>query len=90
VVGSTCLGLSVIHSDCGLTRLIGCQNSADLPMSALKVEAAEAASMGLARVLPAQDFLEWVVTETQELISQSSPRSLPVIKAQLRASFEQA
>jgi enoyl-CoA hydratase/carnithine racemase len=72
-----------------LTRLIGFQNSTDLLMSARKVEAAEAACMGLARLLPAQDFLERVVTETQELISQSSPRSLAVIKTQLRASFEQ-
>ena len=72
-----------------LPRLIGLQNATDLLVSARKVEAAEVAQMGLARVLPSDGFLARVETSTKELVKDSSPRSLRIIRQQLRAGLSQ-
>lgn len=70
-----------------LPRLIGLQNATDLLVSARKVGAAEAAQMGLARVLPSEGFLTQVQTLVAALVKDSSPRSLRIIRRQLHAGL---
>lgn len=72
-----------------LPRLIGFQNATDLLVSARKIDAVEAARMGLARILPAEDFLRQVKTLAAELVKDSSPRSVHIICQQLRAGLSQ-
>lgn len=72
-----------------LPRLIGPMNAADLLLSGRTVDAAEAASMGLVRVLPAEGFSAAVQARAAELAALSSPRSVRIMKQQLRnAPFE--
>jgi len=72
-----------------LPRLIGPMNAADLLLSGRTVDAAEAASMGLVRVLPAEGFAAAVQARAAELAALSSPRSIRIMKQQLRmAPFE--
>jgi enoyl-CoA hydratase/carnithine racemase len=72
-----------------LPRLVGPMNAADLLLSGRTVDAAEAAAMGLVRVLPAEGFAAAVQARAAELATLSSPRSMRVIKQQLsRAPFE--
>lgn len=72
-----------------LPRLIGPMNAADLLLSGRTIDAAEAASMGLVRELPADGFGAAVQARAAELASLSSPRSMRLIKQQLgRASTE--
>jgi len=73
-----------------LPRLIGPQNAADLLLSGRNVSTAEAAQMGLVRPLPADGFLVRVREVVAEMIGLSSPRSMRVIKQQLRQSLEQS
>jgi enoyl-CoA hydratase/carnithine racemase len=72
-----------------LPRLVGLQNAADLLISARKIEASEAAQMGLGRLLPAEDFLAQVQVLAADLVKDSSPRSVRVIRQQLHASLFQ-
>jgi enoyl-CoA hydratase/carnithine racemase len=72
-----------------LPRLIGLQNATDLLVSARKVGAAEVAQMGLARLLPSEGFLTRVETLTAELVKDSSPRSVGIIRQQLRLALSQ-
>lgn len=72
-----------------LPRLVGLQNASDLLLSARKVDAVEAAAMGLARLLPADGFLDRVRSVTADLLGQSSPRALQVVKQQLHAGLHQ-
>lgn len=66
-----------------LPKLIGPMNALDLLYSARSVEACEAERMGLVRALPADGFLEQVQKSTAELVTQSSPRSIGVMKRQV-------
>lgn len=67
-----------------LTNTVGPGKAADLLLSARKVDAAEALSMGLVdRVIPAQEFSAAVGAYAVELANAVSPRSLRVIKKQL-------
>jgi len=66
-----------------LPRLIGPMNAADLLLSARLVSADEAASLGLARLLPSDGFHEAVHAYAADLANNVSPRSLAVIKKQL-------
>ena len=67
-----------------LPRLIGPMNAADLLLSGRTIDAAEAASMGLVRVLPAEHFAAEVQARAAEFANLSSPRSMRIIKQQLR------
>jgi enoyl-CoA hydratase/carnithine racemase len=67
-----------------LPRLIGPMNAADLLLSGRTVEAAEAQSMGLVRMLPAEGFAAAVQARAAELAALSSPRSMRIIKRQLQ------
>ena len=66
-----------------LPRLIGPMNAADLLLSARVVSAEEAASLGLARLLPADGFREAVHAYAADLANNVSPRSMAVIKKQI-------
>lgn len=72
-----------------LQRLIGPMNALDLLLSGRTVGAAEAAHMGLVKLLPAEGFAEAAQAYAAELASLSSPRSMGVIKRQVfEAQFQ--
>ena len=73
-----------------LPRLIGPMNALDLLYSARMVDAAEAERLGLARKLPAENFLADVHSIARELVTTSSPRSIGVIKRQVFQSYFQS
>jgi enoyl-CoA hydratase/carnithine racemase len=73
-----------------LPRLIGPMNALDLLYSARMVEAAEAERLGLARRLPAENFLGSVQTIAREMVTASSPRSIGVMKRQVFQSYFQS
>ena len=66
-----------------LPRLIGPMRALDLLLSARMVTAAEAAQMGLVKLLPHEGFAEAVHEAALELAQLSSPRSTGVIKRQV-------
>lgn len=70
-----------------LPRLIGPMNAADLLLSGRTIDAHEAARLGLVRELPVDGFLEAVRERAIELAALSSPRSMAIIKRQLRAQY---
>ncbi len=72
-----------------LPRLIGPMNAADLLMTARVVQAEEADRLGLARLLPAEDFSAAVHRYAAELANLSSPRAVGIIKRQLREAWSQ-
>lgn len=69
-----------------LPRLIGPMNAADLLLSGRTIDAAEAASMSLVRTLPAEGFAAAVQARAEEFAKLSSPRSMRIIKQQLRVA----
>lgn len=73
-----------------LPRLVGHANALDLLLSARMIDAAEAASMGLAnQVFPHDTFMEKVREYAIDLASNVSPRSMRIIKRQVyEAMFE--
>lgn len=73
-----------------LPRLIGPMSAADLLLSGRTVDAAEAAQMGLVRLLPAEDFAATVHARAVDLAANSSPRSVRIIKEQLRNAMFQS
>src|SRR6516162_1570941 len=73
-----------------LPRLIGPMAALDLLYSARMVDAAEAERIGLARKLPADNFLTNVQSIARELVTASSPRSIGVIKRQVFQSYFQS
>lgn len=66
-----------------LPKLIGPMNALDLLMTGRTVTAAEAERLGLVRVLPAETFMENVMTFANQLATLSSPRSTSIIKRQV-------
>jgi enoyl-CoA hydratase/carnithine racemase len=72
-----------------LPRLVGPMNALDVLLSARPVSAAEAATLGLVRLLPAAGFVEAVHTTAAELAQLSSPRSMRIIKHQVYQSYFQ-
>lgn len=66
-----------------LQRQIGLMNALDLLMTARVVRGREAAGLGLARLLPAANFLESVQGIAAEFAASASPRSAGVIKRQV-------
>lgn len=73
-----------------LPRLIGWMNAADLLLSGRVVTGREAADLGLARCLPDDEFLDAVQSYARDLAQHCSPRSMMVMKRQLRAAWTQS
>lgn len=67
-----------------LPRLIGPMHAADLLLTGRTLLAEEADRMGLARLLPAEGFLDAVLERARELANATSPRSVRTMKRQLR------
>ncbi len=72
-----------------LQRLIGPMNAADLLLSGRVVTGAEAEPLGLCQALPDEDFAQGALARAQEMAALCSPRSMAVIKAQMRAAWAQ-
>lgn len=72
-----------------LRNQIGPMNAAEILISGRKVPANEAAAMGLAILLPAETFLQRVTAWAEEVGASCSPRSIAVMKQQLRAAQNQ-
>lgn len=72
-----------------LPRLVGPMNAVDLLYSGRAVGAAEAEKMGLVWTLPEEGFLEKVQSWAAQLVTQSSPRSIGVMKRQIFDSLFQ-
>ncbi|MEA2326917.1 MAG: hypothetical protein QOE68_1876 [Thermoanaerobaculia bacterium] len=70
-----------------LLRLVGPMTALDLLMTGRTILGEEAAAIGLARCLPAENFRESVEQYARDLVTQSSPRSLRVIKRQVREAM---
>ena len=66
-----------------LPRLVGVTNALDLLMSSRTLSTDEAATMGLVRALPPEGFLAAVQAMAAQLVRESSPRSIGVIKRQV-------
>jgi len=73
-----------------LPRLIGPMHAADLLLSGRIVEAAEAAQMGLVKMLDAEGFGAAVHARASELANLCSPRSIRIMKQQLVLSTRQS
>ncbi len=72
-----------------LQRLVGPMHTADLLLTGRILLAEEAGGMGLGRVLPAEGFMPAVLAVARELAELSSPRSMAVIKRQMRSAWTQ-
>jgi enoyl-CoA hydratase/carnithine racemase len=70
-----------------LPRLVGPMTALDLLLTGRTITGEEAAAIGLARCLPAENFRESVEQYAHDLVTQSSPRSLRVIKRQVREAM---
>lgn len=74
-----------------LPRLIGEAQALDLLLSARKFTGAEAAAMGLVnQALPGDQLMPHVTTLARTLATQVSPRSMAVMKRQVRKSYAQS
>ncbi len=73
-----------------LPRLVGEANALDLLLSARKFTGAEAAELGLVnKALPNDELMGHVATVAEQLAQFSSPRSMAIMKRQVRASYLQ-
>ena len=73
-----------------LPRLIGEANALDLLLTARIFKGDEAASMGLAnKSLPAEELENYVNDYAENMAHKASPRSLAIMKRQIRASYSQ-
>lgn len=66
-----------------LPRLVGVTNALDLLMSSRTLTTDEAATMGLVKAMPPEGFLASVQAVAAQLVRESSPRSVGVIKRQV-------
>ncbi|MCZ4366292.1 enoyl-CoA hydratase-related protein [Sulfitobacter dubius] len=73
-----------------LPRIVGPQYATNLLMTGRTFLADEADRMGLASMLPAEGFIDAVQTFARDLVRQSSPRSLRVIKKQINLAYGQS
>ena len=73
-----------------LPRIVGTPHALDLLLSARKVDASEAAQMGLVnRTFPQENFIGSVMAYARYLVDIVSPRSMAVMKAQVwKALFQ--
>ena len=73
-----------------LPRLIGEANALDLLLTARIFKGDEAASMGLAnKSLPTEELANYVNDYAENMAHKASPRSLAIMKRQIRASYSQ-
>ena len=73
-----------------LPRLIGEANALDLLLTARIIKGDEAASMGLAnKSLPTEELANYVNDYAENIALKASPRSLAIMKRQIRASYSQ-
>jgi enoyl-CoA hydratase/carnithine racemase len=72
-----------------LTRQIGTMNALDLLLSARMIDGAEAARLGLAKLLPLEGFGSAVQAAAAELANTCSPRSMRIMKHQVYAAYKQ-
>ena len=73
-----------------LPRLIGEANALDLLLTARIFKGDEAASLGLAnRSLPSEELASYVNNYAENMALKTSPRSLAIMKRQIRASYSQ-
>lgn len=74
-----------------LPRLVGEANALDLLMSARVFKGAEAERVGLVnRAFPANELLPHVIDTAKHFATQVSPRSMAVMKRQIRQSYFQS
>lgn len=74
-----------------LPRLVGEAHALDLLFTARKFTGAEAAAMGLVnKALPGDALMEHVASVARTLANDVSPRSVAVMKRQVRAAYEQS
>lgn len=73
-----------------LPRLVGVANALDLLLTARTLLSEEAASMGLVKILPIEDVLATVQGIAVNMVRESSPRSIGVIKRQVYDSLLQS
>jgi enoyl-CoA hydratase/carnithine racemase len=73
-----------------LVRLAGSMNAMDLLLSGRTILTEEAAAMGLVRQLPQEGFVAAVEGYARDLATFASPRSLRVIKRQVRDAAAQS
>lgn len=73
-----------------LPRLVGWMNAADLLLSGRVFTGQEAERLGLARCLAGEDFQDQVRVYAEDLAQSCSPRSMMVIKRQLRLAWSQS
>ena len=69
-----------------LPRLVGPMHAADLLLSGRTILGDEAAHMGLAKVLPAEGFLDEVLARAHDIANLGSPRSTRIMKQQLASA----
>jgi enoyl-CoA hydratase/carnithine racemase len=78
-------GLAAEHGTAWLLpRLIGPMHAADLLLSGRTITGEEADRMGLANLLPADGFLDAVMQRANDIAESTSPRSVRIMKRQLR------
>lgn len=74
-----------------LPRLVGEANALDILLSARKFDGTEAAALGLVnKALPADAFAAHVAGAARALANDVSPRSVAVMKRQVRAAYHQS
>lgn len=74
-----------------LPRLVGEANALDLLFTARKFKGAEAARMGLVNAaMPGEELMDHVNDVAQHLATQVSPRSVAVMKRQIRRAYHQS
>ena len=74
-----------------LPRLVGEANALDLLFTARKFDGAEAERLGLVnRALPGDQLMAHVGEVAQHLATQVSPRSVAIMKRQIRESYFQS
>ena len=67
-----------------LPRLIGPHNANELLLTGRTITGEEADRMGLGQLLPAEGFLDTVLQRAREMAASTSPRSVRIMKRQLR------
>lgn len=74
-----------------LPRLVGEANALDLLFTARKFDGAEAERLGLVnKALPGSELMEFVGETARHLATQVSPRSVAIMKRQIRESYFQS
>ena len=74
-----------------LPRLIGEAKALDLLFTSRKFTGAEAAELGLVnKALPSHELMEYVLAVANTLANDVSPRSLAIMKRQVRAAYAQS